>query len=135
MLLDDLLDYLSSDGGVGTSGTDLFAARRPETPDDAVTLYETQGKEPEHTMGTTPGLPALERPRVQVVARGSGYVTARQKMRDVMVALDGLRNRTINGVQYHYIQALQSPFDLGVDELNRPLIVCNFEVQKAASTS
>ena len=134
MLLDDILDYLSSDGSVGTTGVDLFGARRPETPDDVVTVYETQGTDSEYTMGPTLGLPALEKPRIQVVARSSSYQNARSKARDVMLALDGLHNRTINGVEYKFTRALQPPFPITPDELNRPLIVCNFEVQKSAST-
>lgn len=134
MLLDDVADYLSS-GGIGTVGTDIFKGYMPDTPDGAVAVYETGGLGTVHAMNPSAGQAVLEQPRVQVVCRAAAgdYETARAKAHDVFLLMDGLPAREINATQYHWGQAVQSPFPMGRDESNRVLIACNFDVKKALS--
>ena len=49
--------------------------------------------------------------------------------------LHNVGNRTVNGVRYLWVSAVQSPFLMGRDENNRPLIAVNFDVMKALSTA
>lgn len=132
MLLDDAVDYLSS-GGLGIAGEDLFKGTMPDAPDVCVAVYETGGLPSVHAMAAGPGLAVVERPRIQVLCRAGrdDYETARSKAHSVFKLLDGLRARSINGTAYKWAAAVQSPFFIGPDQNNRPLISCNFDVVKA----
>lgn len=134
MLLDDITDYLSS-GGIGTIGTNLFGGFMPDTPDVAVAVYESGGRPPDVAMGPSAGAVAMEWPSVQVVCRATAYdyAVARTKAHDAFKLLQGLPTRTINGTQYHWGMARQSPFLMGRDEAGRVLIACNYDIAKALS--
>lgn len=140
MLGDDIVDLLST-SGVGTVATNLFVGDVPDIVDQAIAVRETGGAFTVHTFGSGPsgaygaGSAALEQPRVQVVSRATAYATARAKMQDAFNVLDGRRQRTINGVTYHWIRAVQSPFDLGRDQNGRQRFACNFDIVKAVSSS
>jgi hypothetical protein len=134
MLLDDITDYLSS-GGLGTPGTDLFGGFAPEKPDVAVVVYETGGTAPVHAMDARAGQAVVENPRIQVVCRATqyDYATARTKADQAFKLLDGLPRRSINGVEYLWGEAVQSPFLMGRDESGRVLIACNYQIVKRLS--
>jgi hypothetical protein len=142
-LLDDLGDLVSSGGvgGVGStstsSGYGIFLGIMPNAPDKCVAIYESGGVAPVHAFAGAPGLAVLERPRVQVTVRADafGYSTGRQVMNTIFKLLDGLPSRTINNTSYQWISAVQSPFSLGMDEVNRPLISVNFDVMKTLSSA
>lgn len=134
MLLDDLADYMTS-GGIGTQGTTLFKGYMPDAPDACTVIYETGGRSPVHTMNPNAGQSIVEMPRVQVVCRGpqNDYVTPRNKIKTAFALLDGLPQRTINGVEYKWGAAVQSPFPLGRDVNGRITVACNFDIVKAVT--
>lgn len=136
MLLAEIGDYLSS-GGVGTVGADMFLGYMPEAPDAVLSLYETGGMGPYRAMRTCTGSPVAERPRLQVVARAAehDYAAARLKVQQAYALLEHLGDRTLGGVRYLWIGAVQSPFLMGRDERGRVLVACNFDVVKEASTA
>jgi hypothetical protein len=130
MLLDELGSFLAS-AGVGTVGADLFLAHEPPDPDALIALYEYGGSAPVHAQGAD--APALEMPRVQVVARGArgDYAEARARAERAYRSLDGIANRTIQNAWYVRVRALQSPFSLGPDANGRYRIAFNAEITKA----
>lgn len=132
LLLDDLMAYLATQS-IGTAATDLFAGRRPESPDACVALFEYPGMSTEHVMEGV-GL-AYERPRLQVQCRGvSGdYQTPRQKAQDVMNALESVINETLGSAFYLRIMAQQTPFEMDRDANERVIIACNYQVWKRPS--
>jgi len=139
MLADDLAYYLSS-GGLGTVGTSVFWDELPDNAATGVVVADTGGIFPVHTMSSGPsgiGTAAarLERPRVQVMSRAPTYASARALIQDAFNLLDGLQDRTLNGVRYAWVSAVQSPFSMGRDKNNRSRFACNFDVVKAVSTS
>jgi len=134
MLLDDMQTYLTS-GGAGTAGTDLFVGSLPPSPDTALVVYETGGLTTIHTMGNTPGQAAVERPTIQVVTRAATYQTARALSQKAFLLLDGLPKRTINGTQYYWGAARQSPFLMDRDEKDRYLVAFNVDIIKDLSTT
>lgn len=135
MILDDMTDYLTT-GSIGlTTGTNLFAAGLPDSPDTACAVYETGGFFPIHAMAAGPGSALLERPRIQVVTRAQSYRTARQIAHNAFKLLDGLRDRTVNSTRYLYVQAVSSPAAMGIDGSGRTRVVCNYDVIKALHTS
>lgn len=133
MLLDDLVDYLSSQGVSGT----IRKGYSEDTPDAEIVLYETEGLSGVHTLGDTPGQGPVERPGIQLRVRDAAreYETARRRAHGVWKLLDSLPGRTINGRRYLYVEAVQSPFLMGRDAGARVLIGCNFLIQAEPSTS
>lgn len=134
MILDDLSDYLSTNG-VGTVGTNLFKGTLPSTPDAAVALFKTGGPAPVNMMGAGPGTAVVERPHVQVLARDTRSDAAEKKAQDVWSLLDAFGDKTINGVRYLSVYALQTPFFLNRDGSGREVFACNFEVTREPATS
>ncbi len=132
MILDDLGDVISS-GGTTSDGTEIFLSRMPDSPDNAIALYESGGIAGIHAMHPNPGNVIIEQPRIQIQTRAATYQTARSKADEVFKLLDGLRNRDINGVRYHWIEAVQPPFALDIDPGERKIVAVNFEVKKAPS--
>lgn len=134
VLLDDLADYLSSgtSWAIGGLAGPIFKGLMPESPDAVIAMYETGGQRPAHTMNASAGRAVVERPRVQVVCRGSNqdYNTARANAHRVFKLFDGLPARSINGVAYKWGEAVHSPFLLGRDQNGRPLIACNYDIVK-----
>lgn len=126
MILDDLADYVSS-GGMGTAYKDYM----PTSPDSVVTLYTAGGQEPTFTM-KSPHI--LEEPRVQVICRAASLQEAHQTARGIYGLLSGLRNKTLNGVLYHWVHAVQEPFLAGRDQNARFTVACNYDVKKDRST-
>lgn len=133
MLLDDIGDYLTS-ASVASSAA-LFRAFMPPEPNDVVVVYETPGMAAAHGFNANAGQAVAEYPHVQVVVRSTSYEAARVVAHRAWVKLDGLPTRTINGVQYHWAHALQSPFLMQRDEQARVYLACNYEVAKALSTT
>jgi hypothetical protein len=136
VLLDDVGNYLQAQG-VGTLQVDLFKGGLPmdsanaPVHDAILALIETAGLPPFHVH--TQQAASFEQPVVQVLIRGEpyGYAQARLRAQAAFEALDGLANVTLGTTQYLWIQALQSPFFLRVDEAGRPVIVFNVRVAKA----
>jgi hypothetical protein len=135
MLLDELASLLQT-AGVGTIGSSLFKGQIPlDTPTTVetalVALVEIPGLPPLRTHDTPPS--RIGQPVVQVVSRGApyGYVAARQKAQDAWLALDGVRNQTLSGTDYLFIQALHDPFLLKIDDLHRPYLVFSARCQRA----
>ena len=132
MLLDDLGDYLSS-GGMGTVGINVFLSLLPDQPDTCVSVFETGGSASLHTMGGTN--PVAENPSVQIICRAKTYTTARILAKDVDLLMNGLRNRTINGVKYSWVQGVQAPFFIARDANNREEVGCNYNIIRDSATS
>ena len=130
MVLDEIGAFLAA-GGIGTVGTTIFLGSSPDTPDACVTVYEYGGLPPEHTLGTDN---VIERPRVQVVARGAlnDYAAARSKAKDIFNVMKG-GLQTLSGIRYLRIEPVDSPFVLRLDETTRWLVACNYQIYKDAS--
>jgi hypothetical protein len=140
VILDDLLTYLAAQSTALTvrsgSGGNLSISHMPDSPDTAVTIYETPGASPIYVMSTSgsSALRAFEQPRVQVISRSSSYQTARTNADTVFDILDGYVGTlpTATGTSYLQITAVQSPFSLGRDENGRYEISCNYEAWRVS---
>ena len=130
MLLDELATYLAAQG-IGTQGVDLFNGVLPDSPPDAVALFEYGGVAPVHALGG--GQAKYERPRVQVVARATTYSAARSKIETIYKLLQAVSNASLSSVRYLSIEAVQSPFLLTRDENARVVLACNFQIVKELS--
>ena len=121
MLLDDIADYLESQG-IGTVGVDLFKGDTPEIPDNCVTI--------ERYAGQSPGMLGYEKPGLQVRVRNKIRENAEIKIKSIETLLHCLCNTTLSGTRYLSIFAQQSPTPLGRDESNRFDLVQNYIITK-----
>lgn len=132
MLADDVADLLTS-GGVSSGA--LFIGEAPEEPHTALVVTPTGGLGSERTFSGTPANAPLERTRIQLRARATDWSTAEALLMGGHAVMNGLSERAINGRRYYYAIALQSPFYIGRDELDRALFGCNYDVLRAETTA
>ena len=128
-LLDELGTYLDAQVASLTLGTNLFLGRLPDDPDTCVVLYEYGGDAPVNTMGSD-AMPPVERPRIQIMTRATGYSSARTLSLECWTAIEAVLNESLSGTLYHRISANQSPFPLERDSQDRVLFAQNFRVMK-----
>lgn len=133
MFLDEIAARLVAQS-IGVIGSSIFLGSKAVIPPGAgpyITLIETGGSAPTriHNKPT----PNTQRPTAQIAVRATSYLVARTKAKDAYNALDGVYNTSIAGVLYHSITARQEPTDIGLDDVGRPMIVFNIEVEKAPS--
>lgn len=138
-LAGDLRVYVDANSTRVTVGTSLFQNAIPETTGRAVFIIETRGREAVEKFG---GLPAMVRPRADIIARSSKAVGGAglagstgtedliKEMWDILVTPS---NTTINSKTYQRVTAETSPYLLGRDEAGRALF--GFSVQAMASAS
>ena len=126
MILDDLFDYLVAQGFAST----VHKGWLRELPANAVTLRETGGFPSRHVMTAGAGQAIVEEPTVQVVTRAATYDAASAMACSAYLLLDGLRNLTINGEDYHFVTAMQPPFLLERDANHRFLFAFNVHVTR-----
>jgi hypothetical protein len=133
MLLDDIADLLST-GGAGTVGTNIWKGANFGTADPSIAVLQTGGISSIHTMVSGPGQAAVERPRVQVVVRSASEEVALRRAQVAFKLLDGVRERTINGIRYLWMEAVSPPTSLDRDENNRVHVTFNVDIQRGPST-
>ena len=125
MTVDEVLAHLAANGHPNGGKGNL-----PGTPDDAFACWEYGGSEGEHVKGQA--APTIEKPRIQVIVRSKFYDTARLKAERIYRLLNGFSG-SLGGVAYFDIRALQPPYYLDRDDLNRVRFVWNMKVKKELS--
>ena len=128
-LLEDISLRLE-DQGRGTRGTNLFIGQEPDAPDNTVTVWETMGREPSNTMGSSGTAPYVKRPNFSVGVRNTSYASAKTLADQIFTDLHWFTG-TIDSTSYLLIRALNQPYSAGVDENKRAQLQCNFRVWKA----
>ncbi len=141
-LLDDIATFLDAQSTAFTllSGTEGDLAKtimldHPAVSDTIAVLYETGGSPNTYTFSTTTGSArvAIEKPSLQMLSRSSDYQIARNRAQTAYTILDGLAGQnlpTATGTLYLEITAVQTPFSIGPDDNDRPVISVNFDVWK-----
>jgi hypothetical protein len=111
-----------------TFGTDLFVSELPESPDEAVVLYDTGGFDPEVQY-------QYLRPTVQIVVRGEkgSYVATHQLAQAVAVVLNGRHNETVNDARYVGIWQEGDIAFLQYDEQHRPEFSVSFRIHRTGA--
>ncbi len=118
----DIAEYLE-DQGHGTVGVDIFAGAYPDSPDNLVTVIQTQGLPP-HVVE------AVEFPGIQVIVRNTDYDTAVTNINAIFKLLHQLTHTTMETRVYHRIDAQGSPAGGQEPEKLRWVFVCSFIVIK-----
>jgi hypothetical protein len=134
MILDEIGAFLEAEG-VGIIGQTLFLGSMPQdepgtgSQDAVMAVIEIPGQ----TRVAMHDLAKYERPYLQIATRGApyGYPAARLKAQEAWDALDGVANTALSGATYLLIEALQSPYFLRTDDLNRPYLIFNCRCARA----
>lgn len=138
----DLVALLDANSTKITAGTSLFQNALPETTGRCVAVFETPGLPAVEKFATD--LPAIERPRCQIMARstasvgGSGIAGStgtRVLIGDMWEIVQTVQNENVNSNYYERLMPLQSPFFLRHDEKGRAVFMFNVQVMKAPTTN
>ena len=121
-MLPGIKSYLEQQGITG----DIRLGSMPDQPDNCIALFEYAGSPPDlHWPGEYPGL--------QVRVRDTDYPAGRVRIEEVIQALHGLHEQTLDGVRYLLIKARHSPEVLKRDASDRIEFFVNFDVMKERS--
>jgi hypothetical protein len=111
----------------GVNGT-LYELALPDTPDNAVALYEYPGTSPMRTLG---GHIPQENVSLQVMVRHKSATKALEWAKRITRYLITINGQELSGVYYMLIESKTSaPTDIGPDSNNRRRFTCNFSVAK-----
>ncbi len=126
-VLESVGNYIDTNSADLTLGTNLFLSKMPESPDFCVAVFEYEGLPPIETFGSS-GF-SVDRPSLQIMVRATreDYVTARDKAATLRNLISGISNTTISDIGILRVASLGSIMPLGVDELERPMIVFNMD--------
>jgi|SRR5579864_8535052 len=133
--LEEIVNVLEN-ASVGVAGATIFAGSRAIIPAGAgpfLSVRETGGTKPLKTQETTGSHVAYQEPGAQVVVRGADEVFTRAMTVNAYNALLAVRNQTILGTWYLWINALQEPIDLGLDGQQRIKLAFNIMGRKRPS--
>lgn len=126
-VLESVGNYIDTNSADLTLGTNLFLSKMPESPDFCVAVFEYEGLPPIETFGSS-GF-SVDRPSLQIMVRATreDYVTARDKAATLRNLISAISNTTISDIGILRVASLGSIMPLGVDELERPMIVFNMD--------
>lgn len=133
MFLDEIAARLVAQN-VGTIGSNIFLGSKaliPSGDGPYLSLVETGGSAPTRVHNVVTA--HTQRPTAQIAVRAKSYIVARTMAKAAYNALDGLFNTTLSGTYYQSITARQEPTDIGLDALERPMIVFNIDCEKSPS--
>jgi hypothetical protein len=126
----DIVDILAGVSSLAlTNGTDLFTNSEPASPNDCVTVYDTNHPAMLVTMNPDTDK-KLENLSVQVRVRDAKSDEAWVMVNDIKNELHGKIRETINGAIYHAIWHASGPFPLERDDKNRTIYTMNFELTR-----
>ena len=127
----DIVSILGGQESLGlVSGTSLFYARMPSSPDDCVTVFDTPGAPP--ILTTQKNTSNYFYPGVSIMVRNTKYAEAYNLMFSILEFLHGSSQITVGSTYYALIKAVNDPQLLHYDENDRPVIFVNFEIQRRA---
>lgn len=130
-LAEDIRGFLSTQGYTAAS---VFCGDLPERPQKALAVIPTAGLGSMHTFGSVAGAAPLEHLRFQLLARATDYPEAETVAILAHAILDGLRTEGMNGKLYQWISGVSAPTYLGLDDEERALFSCNYDVQRSNTT-
>jgi hypothetical protein len=129
-LLADMRTRLT-DAGITTP---IALGRTPDQPDALIAILESVAERSRDF--TADGLPVLERRGLQLRARAgkdAGIAAAEAIAWAAYRALSGRHAEVATGSDYQpydWIIARHAPAHIGFDDNDRPIVVCNFSVQR-----
>ena len=124
-----IIEAYGESSGFGLNyAEEIFIGHEPSSPINAVTIYDTPGFPP--ALGLTDQ--GYEYPSVMIRVRNKSYQTGMSLAQDIVNALHGNSNITVDGALYTVIYSTGSPALLDWDDNGNPIIVVNFNLQRRA---
>lgn len=124
---EDIKDMLETDSSVGlTFATDLFVGHEPSEPDNAVTIYDSQGQPTDLSLDKNVYHYSSAQVRIRNRDYRQGYALAKL----IMDSLHGREHETWNGTVYTLIRVAGDPAFLRWDENRRVVFVLNVNLQR-----
>lgn len=129
-----LAQYLAAQG-IGTFGGDSLLdwsvaySREPVSPDNAITLYDTGGSEPD-----TDELDIL-RTSIQVRGRGIDYTECYAKMEEIRDLLILPAPLITGGSHFIGVKMTSDISTLYYDEKERAILIANYEAERVRETA
>lgn len=125
-VLEAMGGYIDANSSL-TLGVNLFLSKMPQTPDACVAIFEYEGMPPIENFGSS-GY-SISRPSIQVMVRGAreDYVGARDLAETLRASVSSISNTILSSVGILRVASTGSIMPLGVDELERPVIVFNMD--------
>lgn len=125
----DIKDMLEAESHLGlVFGQNLHIGREPASPTNCVTIYDAPGSGIDITADTKNE--QYHRNAVQIRIRNTEYLSGMTLAYQIVDELHGRNNDTWNDIYYAFIRCSIPPTPLKWDELNRIIIVINFEIQR-----
>lgn len=107
--------------GLGTFGTDIFIGKMPDSPHNAICLYDSSSGAPSPKF-------IIDQPAVQVRVRNSSYSDGWAKIKAVCDVLNGRGTEIINDTLYSGFWAMNDPQFLQYDEQDRAIFVLTLKI-------
>ena len=116
--------------GIGTFATDIFVAKEPETPDNAITVYNVGGI-PDNCLDRDERSGEVH--NFQVRVRNRDYLAAHAAMESIRDELEKQTKTLIDSGGTNTFQIWQEtlPIDLQRDTTNRAIVVANFACMRS----
>ena len=118
------------DEGIGVFGGQtpfaIYVNNEPPSPDDVITLYDTQSPPPARTMNNTSVLTKFT--NFQIRVRGNDQKAVYEKLDSIIVKLNEIPAWiTINSTRYMNFQPITDSFRLPQDDNERWIFVINYQ--------
>jgi hypothetical protein len=110
-----------------TFADNLFVGREPAAPDNCVTIFDTTGGPPQHTLAKGED---YYYDGVNIRVRNNSYTIGYNLALDIVRTLHGIAQETWNGTLYSMIKAINTPAMLDWDDNDRCRFTINFEMQR-----
>lgn len=126
----DIAELLSNSTGMGlVIGADLFVNKMPSSPDKLIAINDSGGYNPLLTLNI---LEVCYYPTVQIMVRGNkqNYLETYSLCDQVKSFLHGKSQIWIGTTRYVLITSESDIISLGYDDNNRPLLSCNFLIDR-----
>jgi len=127
MVVEEVGAYLVAEG-LAILGTDLFLHVLPDKPDEAASLINYLGDEPDYVQDGRKV--DTENPRVQLAVRSMRPEVCRLRAEKMYQSLMQIRNQVLDGTRYLWLRPVNSPSMAGRDENGRFLTTVNFRISK-----
>lgn len=122
--IDTVATYLQA-AGIGTLGTNLFKGHMPDSPQDAIALFDTGGVAPYVDLPT-------KKPTFQVLIRNASYLAGQTKLETIRAALHQKMETNLNvtsGTYFLYIFLISEGGAIGKDANGLDLFSVNFRAE------
>lgn len=122
-MANEVAKYLA-ENDVGDVGVDIFVGNMPEKRANCIGIFDSPSERPEQYY-------TVDKPGIQVLVRrkASQYNDAVELATTIYNLLNRRQNLTMGDADVMFCAAIARPYSLGLDETNRWMITCNYQLR------